>query len=61
MAKGDVLQSELSALPEDSGKAEKDGFEHPNMLYPGHRNSNNTNLDGIIGRHRDCFLTQESN
>ena len=52
MTESDVLQRELPAGSEGGSKCEKDDFEHPNILYPGHRNSNNTNLDGIIGRHR---------
>ena len=51
MAKGDVLKEEVPTGSEGYGKCEKDDFEHPNMLYSGPRNCNDTNPDGIFGRH----------
>jgi hypothetical protein len=56
MAKGDVLQGELSAGSEGGCKHEKDDFEHPIMLLPGSPNSNDTNADGILGRRNRAGL-----
>ncbi len=51
MTKSKVLQGELSSGSEGSGESVKDEFEHPDMLNPGLRNSNDTNPDGIFGSH----------
>ena len=56
MAESDVLQGELSAGPEDCHERMKDDFKHPEMLYRGIRNRNDTNTDGIFGRHRGSEL-----
>ena len=55
MAKCDVLKKELPTGTEGGGKCEKDDFEHPNMLYPGLRNRNDTKTDVIFGRHRTWY------
>ena len=52
MAKCDVLQGEQSAGSEGRGESVKDDFEHPDMLYPSSRNSNDTRGDGIFGKAR---------
>ena len=52
MAESDVLQGELSAGPEDCRERMKDDSKHPEMLNRGIRNRNDTNTDGIFGRHR---------
>ena len=52
MAKGDVLQGELSSGSDGGSKCEKDDFEHPNMLCSGPRNGNDAKADGIFGRDR---------
>ena len=49
MAESDVLKGELSAGPEDCREGMKDDFKHPEMLYRGIRNRNDTNTDGIFG------------
>ena len=49
MAQCDVLQGELSAGSEGRGESVKDEFEHPDMLYPSSRNSNDTRGDEIFG------------
>lgn len=51
MAKGDVLKEELPTGSAGARKCEKDDFKHPNMLKSGPRNGNDTNSDGIFGRH----------
>ncbi len=58
MAKGDVFQGELSAGSEGGLKCEKDDFEHPNMLDPSQRNSNDTNPDGLFGRDNGGNVTE---
>jgi hypothetical protein len=37
----------------------KDEFEHPDMLYPGLRNSNDITADGIFGNHRMLYYRIE--
>ena len=56
MAEGDVLQDEPSACSEGGSNCEKDDFEHPNMLYSGLRNGNDTKADGILGRDRVVWV-----
>jgi hypothetical protein len=56
MAESDVLKGELSSRFETGNDREDDDFEHPNMLTSSRRNRNDTNPDGIFGRHRGvCF------
>ena len=52
MAESDILQGEMPAGSEDCRERMKDDFEHPEMLYRGIRNRNDTNTDGIFGRNR---------
>jgi len=52
MAESDILQGEMPAGSEDCRERMKDYFEHPDMLYGGIRNRNDTKADGIFGNHR---------
>jgi len=55
VAEGDFFKGELSSGSEDGCKCKKYGFEHPDMLYSGPRNCNDTKADGIFGRHNDVL------
>jgi hypothetical protein len=61
MAKGEVFEGELSAGSEGGLKCEKDDFEHPNMLDPSQRNSNDTNPDGLFRRDRGSGRSDPNN
>jgi hypothetical protein len=52
MAKGDVLEGELTTGSEGSSECENDDFDHSIMLYSACRNRNGTKADGLFGRHR---------
>ena len=45
---GDVLKKEFPTGSEGGRKGQKDDFEHPNMLFSGPGNGNDTKADGLF-------------